>query len=110
MYFYSIEQKGQGTPPTAPLANCGNFNIHGPSPVYSNNGHTYIASGGDFSETPVFTWYIPGGNGGIIASGQGTLSIVINFNNFVNGGYVNVQTMIPNSGVGCSTNFYVIPL
>lgn len=104
VYSYSVVQY-PSTTPTNPTASCSNFAIFGPSPVMSNNGHIYIATGGGFPTTPTYTWSV---SGGTVAGGQGTSRGYINFANWVNGGTVSVTATLPGTTVSCSASLWII--
>lgn len=108
-YSYTVIQAANtntGGGSSTPHATCTGFSIFGPSPVTTNNGHIYTASGGTFSSPPTYTWSVSGGS---IVGGQGTSSATVNFANWWNAGTVYVNAYIGTTGVGCSTSFHVIP-
>lgn len=98
--IYDIIQ--YGTSGQGPSTSCYDIVISGPSPVFSNTGNFYFTSQ---YEGATYDWQF---SGGTIISGQGTHSIDVVFDNYGNGGFLQVN--IQNGYQNCYTSFQVTPL
>ena len=91
-----------GTSGQGPSTSCYDIEILGPSPVWSNTGNFYFTSQ---YEGAIYDWQF---SGGTIISGQGTHSIDVIFDNYIDGGFLQVN--IQNGYQNCYASFQIIPL